>query len=1048
MGVGLTLVWTSKQFEGYCAFQHNNLVFFTRMNSPPATVSLELCWQTEGIYYFLPTDFRDIGSFAKEAATTYTNDLSEGRIIVWVKNPWDTYVVWRKTELLAAGDAAERHVTRYSPFGLGRYGITLSRGCRLDCTGDAFVLSGIADQTLFVCHLAEAVVTPLSTQVEITVGGSKSGILSFAVEAAPGPAGGNLFDSLDSGLRYSSHLAKEGSVHDRALNGHIGTINNTLFTYIGSLRFACFLDPLALYDPARTAFLIEEKTEVKSNLVNWVGEPINLIAGQGAGLALGRAAAYGYKSGSEDGVSTNPYLCPTGEYRILASENPGADRLLCGLGGTEFMRLGEDARLLSFSAGNDSFLEDGKLAGHTSTSYISFAAGTEYISQPKAAPFFAASQGVDSLDFLPTPWLRLKKKGPAVPFMPYHAAKVNDSRMVSISQMEETIYSVRKTMLEEHDIPVADSNASCVAITPQGLMVEIDGSGAMPGNWKWLALANTLKNVAQVPNMRFTDLATELRGEFQNVDLFILFNDKDVILSKAGVADNFDFGVDGWAFRMNPKLWRGVEWGNSRTAMLVKFSNTQSVRTWMGDDPVFSLSLRDAYDEEGRPRDAYTEFLSVIDDPFFQGIIFVNCPVEVDKNDPGYINEISPVLDTIDMGQLCAHHVIVYRSQVAIEDGNICMARANLSALIDYKQDARITYDPNKESKEYEFSTLEFALSIKEGKVSKVSSVSELLINRLFSSPAKKQNSSSGNSLVIVGALQETNGKKEFAYNLRESSMFNLTGCAVEEVLIETVALAVGEMTYTFHLSGRLYFIMSDRADLFSYGTEPNGNIFEVDEEALQEEHKQTGLKFDGLVLASAENEAIKIVYDGMTVLASASTPRAIGFAACYPAVPARFAYSLTSEVPEDYMAISAPIEQGELKAPWFGLDYEISLGALGALSSDSGLKIRLLVAWSPGESSPALYAGVRVPGLSDLKLQGVFQIGFSSIELKANLEGMAANYTLIMNQMAIRVLGLSFPKGENKLYFFAQPGDSRLGWYAAYKESDAGQGYLPEGSS
>lgn len=158
--------------------------------------------------------------------------------------------------------------------------------------------------------------------------------------------------------------------------------------------------------------------------------------------------------------------------------------------------------------------------------------------------------------------------------------------------------------------------------------------------------------------------------------------------------------------------------------------------------------------------------------------------------------------------------------------------------------------------------------------------------------------------------------------------------------------------------------------------------------------------------------------------------------------VPLPLAFSPESA---GYVSIAAPIRQGRLSAPWFGLVYEIDLGSLGALAGSVGITLRLLAAWSPGafENPPAVYVGLALPGVSQavgmcLPLQGILDLGFRTAQFENYADEAGTQYLLRLRDFAVRVLGWSFPPGHNDIILFGNPdqtSDTKLGWYAAFED-------------
>ncbi|CAM2010157.1 hypothetical protein [Acanthopleuribacter pedis] len=145
------------------------------------------------------------------------------------------------------------------------------------------------------------------------------------------------------------------------------------------------------------------------------------------------------------------------------------------------------------------------------------------------------------------------------------------------------------------------------------------------------------------------------------------------------------------------------------------------------------------------------------------------------------------------------------------------------------------------------------------------------------------------------------------------------------------------------------------------------------------------------------------------------------------------------------YVSIAAPLRQGRLSAPWFGLVYELDVGTLGALAGSMGITLRMIAAWSPGafENAPAVFLGLALPGVSEavgmnLPLQGMLDLGFRTAQFECYRDDKGVQYLLRLRDFAVRVLGWSFPPGHNDIILFGNPdqsADTKLGWYAAFED-------------
>lgn len=138
---------------------------------------------------------------------------------------------------------------------------------------------------------------------------------------------------------------------------------------------------------------------------------------------------------------------------------------------------------------------------------------------------------------------------------------------------------------------------------------------------------------------------------------------------------------------------------------------------------------------------------------------------------------------------------------------------------------------------------------------------------------------------------------------------------------------------------------------------------------------------------------------------------------------------------------------------PLYGLDFTLNLGTLGEFASNAGITVGLLLAWSPKpsaqkDSTNRVNVFLKFPGVSGVatdlaSLQGVVKLGASTYQLKAP-GANRPNWALMLNGIALRILGIGFPLDADqrpKLCIFGPPEkqagqepETSLGWYAVYK--------------
>lgn len=226
-----------------------------------------------------------------------------------------------------------------------------------------------------------------------------------------------------------------------------------------------------------------------------------------------------------------------------------------------------------------------------------------------------------------------------------------------------------------------------------------------------------------------------------------------------------------------------------------------------------------------------------------------------------------------------------------------------------------------------------------------------------------------------------------------------------------------------------------------------------------------SALAFEKLVIRMTfdpQNESkpeFELIVDEVALDPVSSTPRPDGLASRFPAVPARFVRMLgvddpdgdpAGQLPADlgYIDADCGLSQAKLTLPWFGIEYELSLGTLGALSGNAEIVLHILAAWNvdpSGALDPPIYLGVKLPGSGatgfQLPLQGIMQLGFRAIQFDtydlANPDGSSGlGYLLRLRDFALRVFGKSFPSGHIDVLLVGNPKQgqpAKLGWFASY---------------
>lgn len=531
--------------------------------------------------------------------------------------------------------------------------------------------------------------------------------------------------------------------------------------------------------------------------------------------------------------------------------------------------------------------------------------------------------------------------------------------------------------------------------------------------------------------------------------------------------------VGGWPFRLSPDNW------GEGTYVLMKFVLGRSVSDLVRDVSTWAWpqaaspkgpadaqtaiagiidAARQAVGEA--PTSPYANFLSVVDDPHWTGVLALNVDVPLEQLPP----ELQVLAAGIDASRFGAHHFGMSVTPYKLFEGKIAFERSSMFGLIDYLNPEDQYFDRNIA---YAFRVLQLTVGIRNSAVTTFTSRAELLVNRLFGTSTRLLPTAHGNNVILDGAHQQQrlpDGTEHdtYVFSMSGYNLFNLDGLVLRSVELLALQLVTAKASdpasgtaivdAVFQLSGNLRFYEPEGFDPFCWGTPLAGG----DDSYLRFGNLAIGMTF---ALGDPEHTTVFTLKDGNLSFDQANSVARPG------SLVARFPIRLSGlvatadpvlspaappQTPADlgYAGVTAPIEQSALSQPWYGLDYTIDLGTLGALAGSKALAIQVLAAWSPGESGtdPSVYLGVKLPGAKDLlgvslPLQGVVKMGFKGIEfLVDDAPGVERSYTVRMRDFALRLLGLAFPPGHNDVILFGNPdqsGSSKVGWYMAYA-SDA----------
>ena len=558
--------------------------------------------------------------------------------------------------------------------------------------------------------------------------------------------------------------------------------------------------------------------------------------------------------------------------------------------------------------------------------------------------------------------------------------------------------------------------------------------------------------------------------------------------------------IGDWLFRMSPRNWAAPDRVGPKNARLIfKFVGGRTLADLVADTAAWRWP--EASSEDGKASTArddiqsiirtareasaaakakqqtspYEPFLKVVDNPNWSGVLALSVEVPLDS----LPEPLQPLAAGIDPKSFYAHHLGLTATSFTSASEKIKFDVTSSFGLIDY-QDPIDQYFSSDIA--FAFRVQQLTVGFENGKLSSFTSSAQLMINRLFGADTRLFPSEHGNNIILDGVYQternDGGGQRDtYVFAMRNAGAFQLALSALTEVGVEQTRLATvraadpasGNTTVTgaFQMTGRLRFVEPDNFDPFCWGppTPPPDatGAFGLADAPAADDAGSKGLLFSNYTITMSftlsDPANVKFtVADAAIAFDTANSP------ARQDSLFARFPLRLTGllatpdpkvmggEVstrdPEaaGFVSVSAPLQQGKLTQPWYGLVYEVDLGTLGALAGSVGLTVRLLAAWSPAnnpEGRTAIYFGVALPGVEKmlgvtLPLQGILDIGFRTIQFTTydDIEGRR-QYLMRLRDFGLHVLGLSFPPGHNDITVFGNPdqtSNTKLGWYAAYE--------------
>lgn len=526
---------------------------------------------------------------------------------------------------------------------------------------------------------------------------------------------------------------------------------------------------------------------------------------------------------------------------------------------------------------------------------------------------------------------------------------------------------------------------------------------------------------------------------------------------------------DGWYFNLAPDYWP-----DHGTIMIIKHAgkslqelvNDNSTWAWpevaaqngqtLANTQATIQNIIDTAKEKATTEPDFAGFVKKVDDPNWNGILFLNAEVPVDAL-PAELQGLSA---GIDPAEFFGHHIGVNITPVENEGGVLTLRDSSLFGLIYYDDPV----DQYMAGEDYAFKVLSLKVLFENSAISNFFSQIELMINVLFGSPSTAEDPTHGNNLILNGVYQKHDGHDSYVFVRDGDNYYDMSSEVLDTVeithaqfitVIPAEGLDPGELMRTkFIMSGRIRFLALPYFDCFSFGKEldADGNVtsdgylsfanLTIHMDYPPESPEEKAFTFDAGTLAFDLTKSIarpQSLYSHFPLKLSGLTQNKL----------------VESTTPGDLGFISAvsPLNQGGFKKEdeWYGFTYSMDLGTLGALTNEVGFVVTIFLGWKPVSTGYNVYVGVKLPGsksaAAEIPIQGILKLVFEKIEfttseVAANPDiGQAAvtSYMLKFRSIALSLLGFNFPPGQIDMYIFGDPDGSKsaVGWYACYSGDD-----------
>jgi hypothetical protein len=622
-------------------------------------------------------------------------------------------------------------------------------------------------------------------------------------------------------------------------------------------------------------------------------------------------------------------------------------------------------------------------------------------------------------------------------------------------------------------LPAPTQTITTPSVTPQGLLVNyiLPFQNPKVPTWQSVVLAQMDQLIPPVPPSKtptiqpaqfaLSNVTGPLLQAFESNQLFLVISNPSAIQQQLQSNPKIYIGADTgqqWTFDITP----GANWNALDTIVIVKFADlalkdlAAQTSTWSSPTTFNSnpnqtsaniTSIINAAMNSGDPD--FATFINAVTEPSWNGVLILNAASPLTSLPA----QLAGLAAGINASQFFAHHVGINASKVITttdpKTGKPVLGIANSSifGLINYAVDP-----PGPTTADYAFTVETLKVLFVNSAVADFSSKIDLQINQLFGEPASLFGNPS-NIVQMFGVYQsqDVNGTQQDSYSFQTAdgaiSTFNMTSQVLNAVTISkgqfvtiTSTSSATQTQSQFVFWGLLDFRSLKNFDIFSFGRDSGDGDPKVTAKGLNYANLAIDMTYTpGPPAVTTYNfDASTLTFD-----LAGSYIRTGGFYNHFPLTLAGFTQAAQGVSPADagFMGVQSPLNQSNLSYPWFSINFNLNLGTPGALAADVGFVASLTAAWSPNAGVDyRVFTGLKMPGSVGTKrqisIEGIFNINFKTLEIIA--VPASNTYILVLYGIAFSFLSFNFPpSGQVNFVLFGNPnptpGDTTLGWYAAY---------------